>query len=100
VREHRPIDHGDERGGCEYADQLRLGHVGNQIGPIDVLEALMFAAHQLAIIELDRIGIAGLGDGMDRGASGKISEDRMQIRRTNVANVSYWACHNCRARWP
>src|SRR5947208_2452199 len=48
----------------------------------------MLAEHYLAVLELQRIRMSRLGDGMDLGAFGKIRKDGMEIGITEVAQIS------------
>ena len=59
--EHGPIDQRDEGGVVEQRDQLLQRKVGEEVFPIHFAQAEVLAEHQLAIIELDRVGVTRFG---------------------------------------
>ncbi len=46
-----------------------------------------FAEHQFAIVELQGVGVAGVGDAVDFRAPGEFVEDRVHVRITQRAHV-------------
>ena len=86
--EHGPVDKGNEGGVGENAGEFVLGDVAAEVGPVDLLKALVFAAHDFAVVEFDGVGEAGVADGMEGGAFGEIGKDGVDGGGAQAADIS------------
>src|ERR1051326_1232809 len=77
--EHRPVYEADEIGFPKERSKFVLAKARFDVFPIHLAQRLMLAQHDFAVFKLKCIGEARFGDGMDFGAFGKISKDRVQI---------------------
>jgi len=88
VRNHRPVDEGDQVAGgegCAVAVDTTEG--SGDIGGRDVVETAHRAEHELTIRELDGGGVRGLGEGEDVGSGGEVGEDRVDVASAEGADV-------------
>ena len=89
VGEHGPVDEADEVGAAELGGELLLAEPGLDVLPVHLLQRLVLAEHDLAVLELQRVGVAGLGDGMHLRPLGEVGEDRVEVRIAEDAQVSH-----------
>ena len=89
VREHRPVDEGHEAGGFKLGSELLLAVALTQVVPVDLLEGVVLAHHQLAILELEGVGEAGLTDRVHFGTGGERLEHRVQGRPSQGTHVGH-----------
>src|ERR1035438_4540894 len=89
MREHGPVDEADEVGAAELVVELVLAKPSLDVLPVHLLQRLMLAEHYLAVLELQRVGVARLGDGIDLRALGEVREHRMQVLLAEDAEVGH-----------
>src|SRR5206468_939665 len=86
------IDDRGAPGGTDVTLELRGKGVAPEprldVRPSDFLERSMFAQHDLAVLKFQRVGVARLGDGMRLRPFGELIKNRMQMRITEVAEIS------------
>ena len=87
LREHGPVHERDERGLAKDGEKFFLREMPEEIRPVHFLEALVLAAHELAVLEFDGVGVAGFGDGNDARLAGERRKNGMDIGRAEVADV-------------
>jgi predicted Rossmann fold flavoprotein len=87
VGEHGPIDEADEAGLFEFPGELIAAEPGDDVGPGDFLEGGVFTDHDFAVVELEGIGVAGIGDAVQFGLFGEVVEHGVEIRVTEDAKV-------------
>jgi hypothetical protein len=78
VGEHGPVDKSDEVGTVEFGGEFFQAVAALDVVPGDFLEGFVFAKHDFAVVELQGVGRAGIGDAVDFGAGGEIIEDGME----------------------
>jgi hypothetical protein len=61
----------------------------DQVGPIHVVQRGDLAEHDLAVLELQGVGVTGVGDGDDLGPAGHLLEDRVQHGVAQAADVRH-----------
>ena len=61
--------------------------MAEEILPVYIAQAEVFAEHQLAVVEFDGVGVTRFGQRYDIGARREIGEDRMDIRRTKNTDI-------------
>ena len=89
VREHGPVDEGHEARGGELGGELLLAVALAQVVPVDLLEGVVLAHHQLAVLELEGVGEPRLTDAVDLGACGERLEHRMQGRPSQRPHIGH-----------
>src|SRR5204863_7877732 len=97
LQHSRPnVTHRSKHGPIDEPDQVRAFKTGSKflqpkalldVLPIHLLQGLMLAEHDFAILKLQGVRVARFGDGMDLSAAGKTSEDRMYIGVAQQAEV-------------
>lgn len=88
VRDHCPVDQGDEIGGGDFLGKGGFTHRLANPRQGDVIEAAHLAEHQFAVIEFDRDGGGRLGDGNDFSTAGHILKQGVDVRIAQCADIS------------
>jgi hypothetical protein len=87
VGEHGPVHETDEAGGVEFLCEAIAAEALLDRGPGDFFQGGMLADHDLAVVELEGVRMAGFGDAVDFGALGELGEDGVKVRVSKDAEV-------------
>ena len=87
--QHRPIDKTDELRFLDPPHKFVEAEARLDVVPVDLLERLVFALHDFAILELDGIRVPRLGDRMNIGNPGEVGEHGVDVGITEIAEVTY-----------
>ena len=86
--EHGPVDHRDEFRFLQQGDEfIFAADAGEQVLPVHIVRRRVFAEHQLAVVEFQRIGMPRLTDTDHFRTRCEVLENRMNRRISQVADI-------------
>ena len=89
MRQHRPIDKPEQRGGLRKRNEALKTDVLEEAVPGDLAQGGQIAEHDFSIDELQRVGVSGLCERDHFGTGRERLKDGVDGRASQIAEVGY-----------